>query len=422
MKKIFSKFTRERDPRFQIETSIYLENGEKFAAKRPLSEASAAHVAALYENYRYFRENGVELFVPCEPFGDGVRFPFIKGVTYYTQILEAVEAGNRNKFDELIEEYKKLVELSCAGEAEAFAPTEEFTAIFGNQEILAGKKAYRKLDIDLTFDNLILTPEGDNKVIDYEWMFDFSMPLEFVYYRAALALYVRNGAGMNAFISEAELFAKFGLGEKEQEVYSLMNEAFNDYTAGGELAFVKAQKKYAKKAYVLSEWMKQSSGIVQVYVSKDASFRISRCLDFEAEENVELQIELGEFTDTHVIRLDPLNVPGTIHQLRMSYTQENVSSEIEPLSLRHNASMVYNGSYVFTGEDPQIIWDIPAGKKPETLHISYSIGEDEDGMRLMHAQLEELKEKEKKLAYIEGTKAYKMFLEKKVSTVFGGES
>lgn len=78
MKKIFSKFTRERDPRFQIETSIYLENGEKFAAKRPLSEASAAHVAALYENYRYFRENGVELFVPCEPFGMGLGFPLSK--------------------------------------------------------------------------------------------------------------------------------------------------------------------------------------------------------------------------------------------------------------------------------------------------------------------------------------------------------
>lgn len=84
--------------------------------------------------------------------------------------------------------------------------------------------------------------------------------------------------------------------------------------------------------------------------------------------------------------------------------------------------MVNKGSYVFTGEDPQIIWDIPGEVKPESIHISYGIGEPEDGMALMKTQIEELGEKEKRLSYIEGTKAYKMFLEKKVNTVFGGEN
>lgn len=422
LKKIFSKFTRDRDARFQIETSIYLENGEKFAHKRPLTEAAAPHVAALYENYKYFRGKGVKLYTECELFEDGVRFPFVEGVTYYTQILEAVEAGDRIRFDSLLETYKALVEESCGTEFAEFESSAEFEEVFGEIPELNGKKSCRKLDIDLTLDNLILLPDGENRIIDYEWMFDFLIPVEFVYYRAVLALYVRNGAGMNAFCSESELFEKFGIGAKEQDIYSRMNEAFNAYTSGGERALVKTLKKYEKKAYVLSEWVKQSCGVVQVYVSRDASFRNSRCLDFEVGENVDLRVGLKEFADTHVIRLDPLNVPGTIHHFCITYTENGKEIELQASNLRHNAMLVSNGSYVFTGEDPQIIWDIPQEVRPEEIHITYSIGAQEDGMKLMKAQVEELRERERKLSYIEGTKAYRMFLEKKVNTVFGGEN
>ena len=422
LKKIFSKFTRERDVRFQIETSIYLENGEKFAQKRPLTDSAAPHVAALYENCKYFREKGVTLFTECEPFEDGVRFPFVKGVTYYTQILQAVEDGDRTRFDGLLETYKTLVEESCGKEFAEFETSAEFEAVFGKILELKGKKACRKLDIDLTLDNLILLPNGENRIIDYEWMFDFLVPVEFVYYRAALALYVRNGEGMNAFAGRDELFGKFGLGRKEQEIYGQMNEAFNAYTSGGEKSFHKALKKYAKKSHTLSEWAKQSCSVVQLYISEDASFENAVCLDFEAGEKIDLQIDLKEFKDVRMIRLDPLNVPVTIHDFSFFFTVNGEEKRVEPIGFRHNAMMVYQESYVFAEEDPQIIWDIPEGMKPEKLHITYSIGEQEDGRTLMKAQMEELKAKEKKLSYIEGTKAYRMFLEKKVNAVFGGEN
>ena len=106
-----------------------------------------------------------------------------------------------------------------------------------------------------------------------------------------------------------------------------------------------------------------------------------------------------------MIRLDPLNVPVTIHDFSFFFTVNGEEKRVEPIGFRHNAMMVYQESYVFAEEDPQIIWDIPEGMKPEKLHITYSIGEQEDGRMLMKAQMEELKAKEKKLSYIEGTKA-----------------
>lgn len=43
-------------------------------------------------------------------------------------------------------------------------------------------------------------------------------------------------------------------------------------------------------------------------------------------------------------------------------------------------------------------------------------------MKMMECQLERLLEKERQLAYIQGTSAYKMFLEKKVDKFFRGEN
>ena len=34
----------------------------------------------------------------------------------------------------------------------------------------------------------ILTADGSSRIIDYEWIFDFPVPVDFVYYRAVLAL------------------------------------------------------------------------------------------------------------------------------------------------------------------------------------------------------------------------------------------
>lgn len=351
MKKIFSKFTKERAEEFQIETAIWMDGGRKFAAKHPLSDKAKAHVAALYENYQYFCGNGIRLFAECAPFENGVRFEFVDGQTYYSLLLEAVESGDKERFDVILQKYMEIVEMSCVGEGEAFALTPEFEAVFGSRPQLAGKKACRKLDIDLTLDNLILTKDGGNKVIDYEWIFDFPVPVDFMYYRAALALCVRNGAGLKSFISEKELYGKFGLTENDREIYREMNEAFNAYTTGGPAALSHTLKKYAKKSVSLSEWARDSYGLVQVFISKDAAFHTAHCLDYvlNAGERADLVIELTEEKDVKVIRLDPLNTEGCISDFRMTYTESGAEQEIDPAALRHNALLAFDGKYVFTG-------------------------------------------------------------------------
>lgn len=437
MKKIFSKFTREREERFQIETGIFLDGQEKKAVKRPLNKKAQPHVQAMYENYRFFCEHGIGLFVKCEPFGeDGVIFEFAAGDTCYTHLLCAVQAGNKEEFYSILSGWRDIVKQSCPVPEEAFVDSVEFAQVFGSHPELNGKAAYRKLDIDLTLDNLVLTENGEYKIIDYEWIFDFPVPVEFMYYRAVLALYVRNGRELNAFVSQDSLFGFFGISESDAKIYEAMNASFDSYTSGGKNSLNDTLKAYEIKPHDLSGPGLRANVEAQVFISSSPSFYNAdiRSVSLGSSPSWgEFDVDLKDAGEFSLIRLDPLDMPGVIKNLQITYTEKGQTNSLPLANLRHNALMVYGDHYVFTGEDPQMIWDLPDGCRPESVHISYEIEPDslgagrkdgnmvsflEEGAASLKQELEVLKEKERRLAYIEGTSAYRMFLEKKVNDVF----
>ena len=103
MKKIYSKFTKERDKRFQIETAIYVtENGKKAISKRALLPEGQEHIENMYQNYQYFKGQGVCLLTPCRIENKAVFFDFITGDSYYTQILQALENKDQARLQDVL--------------------------------------------------------------------------------------------------------------------------------------------------------------------------------------------------------------------------------------------------------------------------------------------------------------------------------
>lgn len=406
MKKIYSKFTKERDAKFQIETGIFLDNGKKTVVKLPLSAASAAHVQGMYENYVYFTSRGIELFASCKKAEDGVCFEFVEGDTYYNLLLESIQNGKVEQLAKLLEQYRRIVELACEGDTEPFAPTEQFVEVFGRCEGLEGKKACRKLDIDLTMDNLILTEDGNSKIIDYEWIFDFPVPLEFVYYRAVLALYIKHGQELNVLAQQDSLYRMFGIEESDIGVFRQMNEAFNRYVQGRENSYEHALTAYRKKNRKLSDWIKNIDYFAQLFVSSDGSFSEERSLKFRVLEDqrmVRISIDLRPYKEIKMLRVDPLNLPCAIEGLRFEILENKKERDISLDGMRHNAVFYQDGEYVFEDADPQIIWDIPEDTKPDRIWISYeltarNLGENEGAKAVLKAAEENKEELQRELA------------------------
>lgn len=68
--------------------------------------------------------------------------------------------------------------------------TEAFVQVFGDVTLPEGQKCRKVTNIDMIFSNVVL--EGDSwHLIDYEWTFDFPIPLNFVLYRTFFWLPMR---------------------------------------------------------------------------------------------------------------------------------------------------------------------------------------------------------------------------------------
>jgi hypothetical protein len=85
-------------------------------------------------------------------------------------------------------------------------------------------------NIDLLFDNILIA-DGKKYVIDYEWTFEFPVPVDFILYRIFHYYLLENeitDAGLRA-----RVMALSGLSDREQMVFGQMEKCFQQYILGG---------------------------------------------------------------------------------------------------------------------------------------------------------------------------------------------
>lgn len=157
MRSIFSKMTTERKPAYAIVTCIQeMADGGRRVCKRALSSQAVPHIRKIEENARILcRCYGQAHVADCERAGeDALIFPYIEGSSLLTHLQQAVASEDRRSFCDWMDFYEREI---LRGEAETTA------------DRVAVNPAGRDENIDLTFDNIIVTEDGW-QVIDYEWL------------------------------------------------------------------------------------------------------------------------------------------------------------------------------------------------------------------------------------------------------------
>ncbi len=170
-KLLYEKLSNERNPRFNIITDIVDRDGERVVIKRPYSIEAVDHIHRVFDCYR-----GLQAILQGSAFcvndsklvGDTIESEFIEG--------EHLLPEDGQSFIDAI----KSVYMP---KAEAFSMTPGFLEVFGNVDMPQGTLAAPFLDIDLIFENVFKTSKGW-EIIDFEWTFDFPIPINYVFYRA----------------------------------------------------------------------------------------------------------------------------------------------------------------------------------------------------------------------------------------------
>jgi glycosyltransferase involved in cell wall biosynthesis len=233
---IYSKYNSYRKKEFQLITTIRKKNDVIFVLKIVNTEKAKPFLSSFFEKYNYLKKNNFsfDLVMP-KKVGDGkIKFEYKKGKVLDGLLFESLQKLDKDRFIQLIKRYIEKIKEN--GIKENNNLSDEFNKIFG------GKKGL-KFDciqvgcLDLNFDNIILDDNEKFWVIDYEWVFNFSLPYKYIIFRALTAFYSNYHAyNLNAnFLSLPEVYNIAGITKIEKDLFiefeynfqKFVNESFS---------------------------------------------------------------------------------------------------------------------------------------------------------------------------------------------------
>ena len=203
----YAKICAIRNASLRICTSIFRQrDGTRFVEKKPLEAAASAHVAAIarWDAALSAQYAGTPLRVNRgETAGGAYRLEFLEARTLYGEIVSAIRRDDEAAALRLMED---LFGLLRSAATVPFAPTPAYAALFGSPPLPDTLRCSPVTDVDMNFDNFFLAPPGGMTLIDYEFTFDFPVPVDFPVFRSLFYFFRRNpwiAAGHPGFVQEA---------------------------------------------------------------------------------------------------------------------------------------------------------------------------------------------------------------------------
>ncbi len=242
----YVKYNRTRRERFQIRTAIYGGPEGRYVEKTALDLEGAPHIWSFQTDYAQLsRQHQVLQFARPRLSQDrcSAGFPYLVGETLAERLGRDIaggkgpEAAVRQALDQLF-----AAEDGCRT---AFAMTPEFAECFGGEweAELTGKSCLAISNIDMLFENILLTEEG-MFCLDYEWVFSFPVPEDYIRCRILYYFYRQYRSLLTAYEDEYAWLDRFGIGREEAGRYETMEEHFQRYVHG------ENQKIYLENYYV----------------------------------------------------------------------------------------------------------------------------------------------------------------------------
>lgn len=230
---IYSKFSNERADKFKIITYILKdENSLLHVEKHPLNSEASFHISNMYNTYALLCSNYSEELLSinkCSLKNRFVQFEYIHGETLEERIDELLSINDLKGLFVLVEKYKDVI--YSGNNIKTFEITDDFVNIFGNTNLPTGLKACDVSNIDIIFSNIIINTKWN--LIDYEWTFNFPIPLNYTIYRA-ISYYINSSNKRSKLLNE-ELLKFLGITEEESVEYEIMERNFQNYVIGNSL-------------------------------------------------------------------------------------------------------------------------------------------------------------------------------------------
>lgn len=357
MKKIvFTKYSNDRADCFSIRTDIWQdEDGSRVVQKTPMHPQAHAHLENLrrwkerldevYREYGYVFNQGRNLE------DGGVELEYVQGETLEERLDSLLDAGQPEAAAQELKDFVETARRPAQGHP--FVPTDSFREVFGEADLPEGMESMAVTDIDLICSNVIL---GEPRtVIDYEWCFDFPVPVSYLVYR--ILHYYIHTKGSRAVLEGFDLFSWAGIAPEEIPVYEKMEQSFQRYINRAHVPLHEVFGEFAAGKLRLNEMLEReryhvSNETLQVFYDRGFGYSAADSYRLSMEHgSIETVIDIP--SDVQGIRLDPGMEPGVCCLKKLNFVCEGgreIPAKFTANGVRAEADAVY-----FAQEDPQLL-------------------------------------------------------------------
>ncbi len=227
MRVLSAKYNRFRNPAYQIQTTIFEENGRRFVSKKALSKSSVAHLERGKQNYHQLVRSTRGFCFPAlvETRKNELIFEFIEGRPVKDILIDSLLAGDEKNFFKVIDDYYNMLQHGFEqGDTLYIAPQELYIVenlSRAEMTMLASEHVFLKQTyLDPIFSNII-SSNRSSYLIDYEWVLDSSLPLTFLFTRSLLFTFIHryNYLHPDRLFDEKILCQRFSLSEQQIRIF-----------------------------------------------------------------------------------------------------------------------------------------------------------------------------------------------------------
>ncbi|MDE6603811.1 MAG: hypothetical protein K2K90_17035 [Lachnospiraceae bacterium] len=227
MKVIYSRMAQGRKRKFQIITKIVSANGNKYVWKEAACVEAKQHVENTFHNESVIEPVYGNYLLHGQWMEGGIVTPFIEGKTLGSRLREHLEEQNgEEKVGSLLRQWRRLI-IGDKMNVCKFVTSKDFETVFGEADDLTGVDATAISNFDCSAENIFFLQNNDIKIIDYEWVFPFPIPVEMSFYRVLKTFFECN-QGLTDWKKLLELA---GISRNHCARYDRMIESFAEYTS-----------------------------------------------------------------------------------------------------------------------------------------------------------------------------------------------
>ena len=296
---------------------------------------------------------------------DSVIFDYVSGKTLEDCLNDLEAKQQYPRMESLILEYCSRLN-SCKHTSE-FKRSVKFDEVFGKRDFKKKYVGMNPCNFDMIFSNIVLeaddTENGKWIVLDYEWVWDFAVPIQFVIFRA-LYYHFRNREedGFALYLSRKgmDVYSLCGIDIGERMLFTEMEHAFQVYIIGGAASLEVMQVLMPTTTIRVDNIVKIGSYLrnldtPRIYFSRGTNFSSDNQIGVIAtvdDGHVSMHIPFDRYINT--LRIDPTEYPCLLHMESLSYVlNEGSRQDISQIII--NGYKLSERTFIFDTNDAQII-------------------------------------------------------------------